>query len=54
MEFKINGVAGASIVYEFKVDTRSNSSLDIDFRISGPHGRSISKRKTEYRMAMEV
>ena len=32
MEFKINGVAGASIVYEFKVDTRSNSSLDIDFR----------------------
>ena len=41
MEFKINGVAGASIVYEFKVDTRSNSSLDIDFRISGPTGEVL-------------
>lgn len=36
IEFRVNGVAGASIVYEFQVDTRSNSSLDIDFRIIGP------------------
>ena len=41
VEFKINGVAGASIAYEFQVDTRSNSSLDIDFRIIGPTGEVL-------------